>query len=335
MPLRSRVGFVVYATLFGLPAIVVAAVTLLRAPKSLAVLALLILSGIAVLWHVSVWRRNTGTIMVTDDELIVRPQTGPTLRRSLTNIRSVSRSGVHKRTRYAQYFDTYVRIVSDGEIPLQFRWHIGTSPKTKDHNPAQFLISTLKRRLPELAVTESAAVPEKLRVEHGRRSDSRFGSVGPLMAMAICLFAGVLTYLAIPRSYGSAADALRRVERSFGPSNELSSLPPLPIEVRSEPCFGQQGGSYWEEGVFNVEIRKLEGTFAVMADESTAQTRAKDLAPKDWMAYATEIRLNEKGNASVNFTTPCYRANRGEFVRSVEAQYSVLLARFRATIDQQ
>jgi hypothetical protein len=153
--------------------------------------------------------------------------------------------------------------------------------------------------------------------------------------MAVCLFAGVLANAAIPRSNGSATNALSRVERSLGPGNETPSTSPLPIEVRSVSCYGgPRTDSYWEEGVFNVEIRKLEGTVAVMTDESTAQLRSRNLAPKSWEVYASDFLLNDQGKASVNFTTPCYRANRGAFYPSLEARYSALLSKFRARIDK-
>jgi hypothetical protein len=234
MPLRSRIGFNTYLALFGLPGMIVAAIALVRTPKSLAVPALLILSGLAVAWHFSVWRRNTGEIVVTDDELIVRPRSGRVLRRSLKEIRSVQRSGIYTRTKYARYFNTCVRIVSDESIPLQFRWLVGIGPKAKDHNPAEFLISSLKRRLPGLEIAESATVPEKLRVDHGRRSDIAFGSVWPLMAMVLCLSAGVLANVAMPRSYGSAADGLRRIERSLGSRNSLSAT--ISPTIRATPA---------------------------------------------------------------------------------------------------
>jgi hypothetical protein len=177
IPLRSRFAFAVYLAVFGIPAVIVAIVALVRAPKSLVLLALLILSGLAVIWHVRVWRCNLGEIEVTDDELIVRPRRGPILRRNLKDIRSIQRAGIYTRTKYAQYSATYVRIFTDDHAPIQFRWNVGITPKAKDQNPCQLLISSVKRRLPGVEVAESTTRPETLTVEHGRRDDQSFGAV--------------------------------------------------------------------------------------------------------------------------------------------------------------
>jgi hypothetical protein len=332
LPIRSA-GVVVAASVFVAASTVLVGAAVLRVPRSLAVLGLFALTlganAFLVLWSL----RNSGTIEINDDELIIKPRRGPTRRQTVREIASVQIIRRRVRVRYGFLIISYVRIVPNVGTVLQLVWDRGENSKRMDR--AAELIRLLRLRFPELVVVETSGRPEKMHVLHGRRTNSTSNcGLAAFLAVGTCAFAGVMIHTLIPMSSGSALAAVQRLERSLAdvPTGQPSS--DAPVSVRSQSCFGTNGDSYWEEGVFNVEIREVLVSFDVPADVKTAVARIRAAAPKNWTVYASDALADTNGQVGVRLTTPCLRAGRGQFFPSLEARFARVGEKLRSRVDQ-
>jgi hypothetical protein len=309
-------------------------VALIRVPTSLVMIGAFVLTVLASANLVRWWRRNSGTIAMTSEELIVTPRSGPVLRRYLNDIHTIQRSEIkvyYLGPRWA--IDKYVRIFSDGEIPLEFVWP--TTVGSKKANPADRFVSNLQTRLPSIEVSTKLGPPEKLKVAHARRGSKNNGGASALFAIVVCGFGGLILNVLVPKSSSSAEAALRPLEGSLASVRRTPMPGDSSSEVFSTPCFGQNGGgSYWEEDFFNLEIRSVDMKLAVNANEKTVEARARQILPKGWTIYTAENTPNEVGNTTLYLKSPCLTAKHGQFYPALEARFTTVAERLRTKVNE-
>jgi hypothetical protein len=314
-------------------AVLASGLALARFPTSLAILGIFLLTVLAVAGLVRLWCRNSGSIVFTDEELIITPRSGPTSRRTLDRIESIER---HYARRFSGIprvdMENYVRIFSDGEVPLQFLWDVGLN--IKGASDADRFVANLQTRLPGVPVhIVKGQRPEKITVEHARRNAVQSHAGEALLAVVLCGVAGVLINTIVPKSSGSATAALQRFERSVGDAQRTSLPGDDSTSARSISCFGQTGDSYWEEDFFNLQIRKVEIRLATMSDPKTAETRARKILPKSWKVYGTDYLPDAVGKATLSIETPCFTAKKGQFYPSLEARFTSAIEKLRTKVD--
>jgi hypothetical protein len=307
---------------------------LARMPTSLAVVGVFLLTVLAALGLVRWWYRNSGSIAFTDDELIITPRTGPTLRRKLDGIQKIERHFARRHVvRSRIVVENYVRIFSEGEVPLQFLWDVGLDFKGTSY--ADRFVANLQARLPTVPLhVVPDRRPEKAHVEHARRNVPKSHGSAALFAVLVCGFAGALINTLVPKSSGSATTALQRFERSVGDARSTSLPGDNSTTARSVSCFGQTGDSYWEEDFFNLQIRKVEIRLATMSDPKAAEARARKILPKNWEVYGTDYLPDEVGKATLSIETPCLTAKKGQFYPSLEARFTSAIEKLRTKVDE-
>jgi hypothetical protein len=322
-------------SLLSIVSTVTCAVAVARIPTSLVMYGALIFT-VLVCANVMQWlRRNSGSIAFTSDELIVTPRSGAVRRRYFSEIVRIERySAEVSRPWTVPMVENYVRIVCTDKIPLQFLWE--TAPLAKKKNPADVMVENLGAQMPAVEILTNPEPLETIKVDFVLRGVMRHyaGSVR-LFAVFACGFGGFFLNVMVPKSYGSANNALKPIEQS------LKGIRRTVLKVENSTlaygvsCYGENGrDSYWEEDFFGLEIRYFTFNIAVHSDEKSAEARSRKILPKDWVVSAWDATPDPSGDTHVNVESPCFTAEPDQFDSVLSDRAVAIAQQIRTTVER-